>query len=321
MIVIGAGMAGLLAAAIMRNSCERILEAQESLPDNHSAVLRFKSSIVGDTCNIPFKKVKAIKSYVPWKNKLADVMAYSNKSNGDYRLRSIITADGEAVERYVAPPNFTKHLVESLNCQIDFGYKVSTLSELRSWNQPIISTLPMPLLMKITGYNTDPEPLPEFRSIAGVNVLCDIDKCDIYCSMYVPSPEIGPYRISINGNKMIAEVALVDRVDQERVKDPDALADCVSLWRKQALSLLEVPYYRATNFSFQQQRYMKILPIDERARQRFIIWATDNFQIYSLGRFATWRPSILLDDVVKDVRVIQRIDRHSNYEQKKFEMV
>lgn len=315
MIVIGAGMAGLLAASIMRNECEYILEAQESLPANHSAVLRFKSPVVGDTCNIPFKKVKAIKSYVPWKNKIADVMAYSDKTNGDYRLRSIITADGEIIDRYVAPHDFTDRLARSLNCKIKFGIEANPVlfnspNTFRAIDDPVISTLPMPVLMKMLGWETD----VEFKSVAGVNILCRIKNCDMYCSLYVPDPAIGPYRISINGDRMIAEVAFPDKRFRE-----GTLVEMVALWRKQALELLDIPTWRVDDFSYREQKYMKILPIDESHRQRFILWATEKFHVYSLGRFATWRPSLLLDDIIKDVRVIQQIERTGNYEHRKFQ--
>jgi hypothetical protein len=61
-VVVGAGMAGLLAGSMLRKDCPLILEARERLPHNHSAVLRFRSSIVGDTVGIPFRKVQAIKA-------------------------------------------------------------------------------------------------------------------------------------------------------------------------------------------------------------------------------------------------------------------
>ncbi len=48
-----------------------------------------------------------------------------------------------------------------------------------------------------------------------------------------------------------------------------------------------------------------------------MMWATDNFNIYSLGRFATWRPGLLLDDLVNDIRVIQKIADHGNYDHRK----
>jgi len=65
------------------------------------------------------------------------------------------------------------------------------------------------------------------------------------------------------------------------------------------------------------QRYSKILPIPEVERKRLILWATDNFNIYSLGRFATWRPGLLMDDVVNDVRVIRRIINNGSYDHRK----
>jgi hypothetical protein len=37
------------------------------------------------------------------------------------------------------------------------------------------------------------------------------------------------------------------------------------------------------------------------------MWATEKFNIYSLGRFATWKPGLLLDDIVGDVNVIRRL--------------
>jgi cation diffusion facilitator CzcD-associated flavoprotein CzcO len=54
-VVVGAGMAGLLAGSMLRKDCPLILEARERLPHNHSAVLRFRSSIVGDTVGIPLR--------------------------------------------------------------------------------------------------------------------------------------------------------------------------------------------------------------------------------------------------------------------------
>jgi hypothetical protein len=69
----------------------------------------------------------------------------------------------------------------------------------------------------------------------------------------------------------------------------------------------------ATNIVQKEQDYGKIVPIDEYERQKFILWATDNWNIYSLGRYATWR-QILLDDVMKDIGVITKfIEQRNNY--------
>ncbi len=300
MKVIGAGMAGLLAAGMLRKECSGILEAKPSLPDNHSAVLRFKSPVVGDTLNIPFKKVKAMKAIHPWKNPVADVMAYSQKTNGDYTLRSITSATGELVERYVAPANFPSRMAEAVQCEINFNTPFAGMAE---GSEPLISTLPMPVMMDLLGWKNK----PSFRSIAGVSISARIEGCDMYCSLYVPDPGLSPYRISINGDQLIVEVALHGH--PSLWNDGDA-----EVYLLQALGILQIPKSRVKDHKFKRQPYMKILPVDETIRRSFIIWASEKHQIYSLGRFATWRTNLLLDDVVNDVRVIQKIHQTTNYE-------
>ena len=60
MIIIGAGQAGLLAARSLALHNPTIIEQQDELPNNHSALLRFRSSIVGDSVGIPFQKVRVL---------------------------------------------------------------------------------------------------------------------------------------------------------------------------------------------------------------------------------------------------------------------
>ena len=59
-----------------------------------------------------------------------------------------------------------------------------------------------------------------------------------------------------------------------------------------------------------EQEYGKILPIDDRLRKQFIYEMTTKYNIYSVGRFATWR-QILLDDVVEDVQHVEQFIRSS----------
>lgn len=290
--VIGAGMAGLLAGAMLRKDCEVIYEAASELPNNHSAVLRFRSSVVADTLNIPFKAVKAIKAAEPWRNPIADAMAYSRKTNGTATLRSVLTASGEPQTRYIAPPDLISRMAAMVEAPIEFGRKMGFGNGVggidgESW----ISTVPMPSLMKVLGW----EPRSEFRWRSGNNVLVDLEGVDAYCSLYVPDPTFPAARISITGSQMIAEC-----YGGWEPREPWTFAvqcgEKVGLHPSQ-LGKVEV----------RQQTYAKILPIDEQERRAFIMWASQEFGIYSLGRFATWRPGLLMDDVVNDVRVIQRL--------------
>lgn len=298
-------MAGLLAAGMLRKDCASVMEAQSGLPKNHSAVLRFRSSIVGDTLNIPFKKVKAVRAIQPWKNPIADIMAYSLKTNGDYTLRSIANADAMVVDRYIAPPDFVERMAATVIAPIVYDQKVGglTLLELAK-TAPVISTLPMPTLMGLLDW---PGQRPEFRSVRGVNITATIAGADLYCSLYVPDPHVGAYRLSMNGDQLIVEIALHGN---ENTFKPE---QDIPHYLQQALVLLGIDAWKVISHGWSHQRFMKILPIDEGIRQRFIIWASDTHNIYSLGRFATWRPGLLLDDIVNDVRAIQHIVKNGSY--------
>lgn len=290
--VIGAGMAGLLAAGMLRNECTAILESKANLPNNHSAVLRFRSTAVSDSLNIPFKKVKAIKSVDAWRNPIADALAYSVKTNGSATLRSLLTADSKPVDRYIAPPDFIQRMADVVGCKISYGQEFKTTENKKGIT---ISTIPMPAMMRILGWPR----IPYFSFRHGWNVIVDLENVDAYCSLYVPDPDFPASRITITGNQLIAECY-----------EPHVPGD------EETIALLSVkkmglPEALINEVKPKKQQYAKILPIEEDIRKEFIMWASREHNVYSLGRFATWRPGLLLDDVVNDVRVIQRLINQS----------
>lgn len=302
--VFGAGMAGLLAANMLRDRLHFVYESQQTLPNNHSAVLRFKTSIISDTLNIPFRQVKMMKAVLPWKNPIADALAYSRKTNGVASLRSSIGANGEVYDRYISPDNLIELMAQpllreeqiGLNSPIEFG----DISEFQKAGEKIISTLPMPKLMAILEYPHRDR--VQFRSVPGWNVIAELDKVDAYLSMYLPNPSLLGSRISITGRQLVVEC-------HEPVVGYET--DVVI----QAMECLGLPANMASLPIVKPQLYSKILPIDNDERKRFIIWASDTFGIYSFGRYATWRPGLLLDDLVQDFRIIMRlIDGASRYD-------
>lgn len=302
MHIIGAGLAGLLAGAMLRHKAIAIHEGQDALPNNHSAVLRFRSPVVGEVLNIPFRKVWALKATQRWSNPVADALAYSAKTNGSHTLRSILSADGQVSERYIAPGNLIAQIADGLQCPINYGTVLSSIDLINKDDEaPIISTIPMPALMAILGW----EQSSEFRFRRGINIVATIPGADAYCSLYVPDPLLPFSRVSLTGDNLIVECtqdfateldALPAMEQPQRIRS--ALAEAMNLM---GLDGVEAEY------EAHHQKYAKILPIDEEERRAFIMWASTQFNVYSLGRFATWRPGLLLDDVVQDVRVIQRL--------------
>jgi hypothetical protein len=150
-----------------------------------------------------------------------------------------------------------------------------------------ISTIPMPSLMEQLGYESD----AKFEYEHGTNIKAKITDCDAYISLLIPDPTIPFSRLSITGDELIVEGNGSVALDQ-------TLA--------QATDILGISLDRLSNINRFEQKYFKILPIDNDERKRFIAWATDNFNIYSLGRYATWRPTLLLDDLVQDIRLIEK---------------
>jgi hypothetical protein len=314
-VVVGAGLAGLFAAAVLQQDCHGVYEAQPELPNNHSAILRFKTGLFGETVNIPFKPVKVIKSYIPViGNPIGDNISYSLKTNGSATLRSINTANGETVQRFIAPEDLVKRLAERVGVhKLNFGMAMNNVEFFRAFHkfdpyQPIISTLPMPVLARMLDYEFGG---PEFKSQSGVNITATIENCDVYATLYLPDPKEPCYRVSITGNELIAEY----RADtyKEHVgrtwNTPYAEA-------KRLLKLFGIEQNSFEHLAMKEQKYAKILPIDNRARKRFMLWATENHNVYSFGRYATWRPELQLDDLVKDLHVIQRMARGEGYERK-----
>jgi hypothetical protein len=108
----------------------------------------------------------------------------------------------------------------------------------------------------------------------------------------VPDPNFSFSRISITGDKLIVEFP-----NQEILINVQALLNG-------ALELLGLSKNEITDITVVPQQYAKIQPIDNETRKQFIWWATDQYNIYSLGRFATWKPRLLLDDLLQDVQLI-----------------
>lgn len=315
MNIIGAGMAGLLAGGMIRDRKVSIYESASSLPNNHSAVLRFRTTTVGDVLDIQFKQVQMMKAIHEWRNPVADSLAYSLKCNGTATLRSIMSAGPEVHKRYIAPPDLLSQMVDRINGEILFDSKVDA-SAIAKMEGPIISTMPMPMLMGILGFKD----LPEFRYVHGFNVNCEVEEFNAYVSVYVPDPSELFNRVSLTGNRVTIEVSMPGSSSEEVKARMDEIRNdhCQrSKFLKDALFCLGIDNAKILSERWSLQRYSKILPIDESLRRNFIMWATDKYRIYSLGRFATWRPGLLMDDVVNDVRVIRRIIKSGSYDHRK----
>jgi hypothetical protein len=307
MIIVGAGMAGLLAARMLSHRNPVIWEKQSFLPNNHRAVLRFRTSQVGDILGIPFKKVNMIKDVLPWQNPIADSLAYSFKNTGAYRSDRSVTRGLVSEERYIAPPDLISRMAEGV--KIEFEREYDHLDP-HAVGVPVISTMPMPVLVEHLNYDM----APDFHYRAGATITALIADCDAYVSLLVPRPNSLYSRVSITGNQLIVEVPFKggnDAAISQWAKELDANSIA-----RTAGNLMGIPddgsLYAISGAKV--QRYNKIIPVSDDSRKDFMFHATKHFDIYSLGRYATWRPGLLLDDLVKDIRLIDGWIGRSNYD-------
>jgi hypothetical protein len=202
----------------------------------------------------------------------------------------IKSAFGE--ERWIAPPD----LVKQMEADLDIRYGKSFDFKLR--NNPVISTIPMPSLMKFLDYSA----CVKFNATPGLNIRAIISDCDAYISLMVPDPKIPFSRVSITGNELIIELPMMEQ-------SPTLVDLCLSV----AADLLGIDPSKIVGSVLTHQKYAKITPINDAVRKNFMFHATDKFNIFSLGRFATWRPGLLMDDLVHDLRKINGWLNQGNY--------
>lgn len=298
--IFGAGLAGLIAARMLNERAPTICEKQEALPNNHHAVLRFRSSVVGDATNIPFRKVRVIKAVHGGINPVADANNYSRKvTGGELHSRSISSL--EPVERWIAPPDLVGRLAAT--AKIDYGVDFQDWSHnlIRGdrRDSPVISTIPVNIMMGLFNW---PD-LPEFKYSSGWTLKAKLpETTDVHCTVYYPGA-VPWYRASITGSELM--------VEGSGNLAPKLNSTINSLLPTLAASLgLDSEMMPGLEWQLKEARYQKIVELDNFGKEsvkRFIMWLSKEHSIYSLGRFATWRPKLLLDDIVEDVRVISRL--------------
>lgn len=278
--IVGAGLSGLLAAYAFPGI--PIAEAAPAPRQAHAAVLRFRSDVVARLTGIPFRQVTVRKGL--WyrgafvQPNIALANAYSMKTlSGLYPDRSIW--DLAPAARFIAPGDFYDRLIAHAAGRIQWG------SQDDFKDGPLISTAPMPALLKVGLI----EAAPPLRRAAIAVERFRVPDCDVFETVYFPDPKLAIYRASITGNLLTVErvAGVVTSLDNDAIRlafgiDPAA----------------------CEKIDEARQEYGKIVPLEPRERKRILFELTHWHNIYSLGRFATWR-NVLLDDVVSDIDVIK----------------
>ncbi len=308
MLIAGAGLSGLIAANLLPDA--HIIEAsQERASSAHKAVLRFRGPDVGNALGIDFRAVTVHKGiwgaeeqrFVQPTIQLAN--QYSKKVVGRLGDRSIWKL--EPSQRWIAPEDFYERLLARCKGRITWNASLESHWDHTSTpnKHPIISTIPMPAMLKIVGADTPDAPV-KFE-YAGIKVRrWRVKNADVFQTVYFADPNMPLYRASITGDMLIAE--FIDNGGEEQSLI-DELKESCHIFPAFGLAPQECErLVTQSGASASKQRFGKIAPIDDRVRREIILQLSVQHKVFSLGRFACWK-NLLLDDVLKDLSTVKKL--------------
>lgn len=294
MIVVGAGMSGLLAAHYFRSrpGGVTVLERQPGPADNHGALLRFRTDAVMRITGAPLKPVQVQKAIMEEDGTLTGTCtllhanSYSYKVTGRAEPRSIISL--EPGVRWVAAPDFLERMRQGVSVIYDCDLPADEYARNASGHDGLISTAPLPAVLNELKVEHSPA---EFRSQAITTVRVPLADVELYQTVYCPSVAHEPYRVSFAGSDMLMEYV------GEGPQEPQ------QSWAYFCERILGfVPYVTADSTS-KTQWHGKIVALPKARRRELIAQVTDRSGAYMLGRFGTWR-QLLLDELVPDLKAI-----------------
>lgn len=294
-LIVGAGLAGLLAAHAWPRAT--LMEREAAPREAHRAVLRFRSAAVSHLTGVPFRKVRVRKG-IWWDGafhapniRLANM--YSLKCLGRVAAdRSIWNID--SVDRWIAPDDLYAQLLDACSNRIIWNTRAPYDDPRRA----VVSTAPLPSVLAKLGVKVADD---TFMRAAISVARFEVAGLDAYQTIYFPGEETLLYRASATGSTLICEFA----------GEPDESAfsrGCGMARQAFGIASLELGANEITT-----QPLGKIEPLPDEHRKALLFKLTSQFNIFSLGRYATWR-NILLDDVVDDITVIKRLMSSAKYD-------
>lgn len=299
MNIIGAGLSGLICGAL--NAQSHIYERNKSDFVSHRAVLRFRDDKIAKSLGLTFRKVTVRKAIWANGNEVAPSPRWANLYSD--KVRAVLTDNSiwniAPSERFIAPDDLHGTLAEICGNRVSWGVDVTAglLAELCEQSAPLISTIPLPYLLKLLDWTA---PF-NFRYETILVDRFSVEDCDLFQTIYFPEPDLDIYRATLTGNLLTIEAA----TDVAPIRDWEI--DVV----KAAFGFDWVDLQPV--LSNHRQSFGKIAPVPEGPRKALLHALTLTTGVYSLGRFATWR-NILLDDIYDDIAVIRKMIAQSHYD-------
>lgn len=291
--ILGAGLSGLICGAL--NAQAQIYERNTSDFVSHRAVLRFRDDKIARALGLDFRRVTVRKGI--WSNGKEAHPTPRLANWYTLKTRSVIIDNSlwnmASAERFIAPDDLHAILADICGRRVHWCQTIDRpmLQEMMERRERIISTIPLPRLLDLL--------MVEFEhsfSYAPIYVnRYRIPDCDVFQTVYFPDPDLELYRATLTG-----ELLTLESVGKEDPEGGLALA----------VSALGLGFSSAgspqAELQTHRQSFGKISPVPNGPRKALLHRLTQEFGVYSIGRFATWR-NILLDDVYNDIDVVRKM--------------
>lgn len=300
-VILGAGMAGAMAYGYFRSYNPEVYDAKTD-DDVKYAIMRLKDKSIGLILGTPLKEIKVDKACY-YKGKLYDnsnIMLsnlYSYKVNDKLNSRSIDHLNKATRfilnDKISLPTNYNHEFKDVVHKDVVF--KAPPHAAVLKKYDICISTLPMSHMVKIKGMEKFKDVSFHSKPICVKKFKLKIKSC-VNQTIYFPDPELQTYRASIEEGEFIVE-SIEIKPNEAEIEE---IANAFGL----DLSMMDFD----NEF---ENKHGKIIPIDPDIRRSIIAELTEKFNIYSLGRFATWR-NLRTDDLIDDLKKIDKIIKVSN---------
>ena len=303
--IIGAGISGLIAAGTFSKDPKNevvIFDPKKTSHalSSHKAVMRLRNDKIKDYIDCKLKKITAYKAVYP-ESQIYDKPnillnnLYSLKAYGSLGERSLLSLG--KVERYLITHISKQNNIKKAGVgNIVKGNKLlfpDGVDNKYEYKYDIcISTIPMPAMLKLVGKSYDVE-----FNYKPINVMtADLKtKCNVHQTLYFTDKDSSvPYRITIEGNQLIAE----------------SIKPIIGITFDKCLRGFGLSWDHIDTLSMTEhtQKMGKLSPVDDDIRRRIMMDLTDEYNIYSFGRFAVWRP-LRIDQTLDDIEKIKMFIR------------
>jgi len=301
-VIIGAGISGLVAAGAFRGQDVTVIESSGSIPlfKDHHAVMRLRNDRIKEYIDCKVTPINVQKS-VYHEDKLYD--SATIEMNNRYSLNTRGVLGERSLGDLGKQERFTlDEIYPSGSVNFEFGRDVRVIIDgtVCCWENIIpydicISTIPMPSLLKILKIESDQK--FEANDIHVFKTTLPFDST-VHQTIYFTEADM-PYRATIEGREIIIEsVSEIGNFELVHSLKPFGLGEAD----------LDPDKHRTT-----VQKMGKLVPIDDIARKRIMTDITSKFSIYSFGRFATWK-SIRIDQTLDDIEKIKTMVKVVNRE-------